>query len=431
METDESAPVVAETRPAPPASLWRNGDFLMLWGGQTVSLVGTYVTAFVLPLMAVLLLDASAGQLGVLRALEYLPFAVLALPVGLWVDRVRQRRVMIVTNLIRTVVLAVLPLIAWLGHLQIWQLFGAALALGAGAVFFDLCYLSQLPTIVEPEQLLDGNSKLTASTSVAELGGPALGGVLVQVISAPVVLLFDAISYLVSAVSLILIRKPEPAPHRVPAGESSLRREMFAGVRLIFADPYLRVVAADGVLFNMLVQVVEILIIPYAIRDLHYSPGLLGVVLTAMALGSISGALNAQRLVNRFGFGRIVMAGVVLHSSGPLILALSTGGRPMTVTMIAVGLLVMGVGIGLTNSLVVTLRQIRTPRHMLGRMNAGMRLMLYGSIPLGALLAGVLGEALGNRNGLLIAAVGLFLGMPIVWFSPVRRLKDVAAGAVE
>ncbi|MBM7168902.1 MFS transporter [Streptomyces sp. G44] len=415
----------------PPASLWRHGDFLKLWGGQSVSLLGTYVTAFVLPLMGVLMLDASAGQLGVLRALEYLPFAVLALPVGLWVDRVRQRRTMIITNFVRAAVLAAVPFIAWLGHLQMGHLYTLALALGAGAVFFDLCYLSQLPTIVPQSQLLDGNSKLTASTSVAEVGGPALGGMLVQILTAPVVLLFDVISYLISAVSLLKIRTPEPPPQRQPAEGKSLRHELFAGVRLIFADPYLRVVAADGMLFNILIQVIEILIIPYAIRDLHYSAGLLGVVLTAMAAGSIPGALCAQRLVSRFGYGRMVMAGVVLHSTGPLILATAAGGRLPTIILIAVGLAVMGFGIGLTNVLGVTLRQVRTPRHLLGRMNAGMRLMLYGAIPLGALLAGLLGETLGNREGLLVAAVALFLGLPIVWFSPVRKLAAVADGAVE
>jgi len=271
--------------------LWREPDFLKLWAGETVSLLGTQVSSLAVPLIAIGLLDVGASQLGLLRTAEFLPFIVLTLLAGTWVDRRRRRPLMVAANLLRAALLLVVPLLAWADRLELWHLYGVVAVMGVGAVVFDLAYLAYLPSLVRREHLVEGNSKLAVSASVAEVGGPGLAGLLVQALTAPVALLVDAVSYLASAVSLLAIRGREPEP--APTGRGGLRHlrgEIAEGLRVVLANRYLRAIAGEAFTYNLFVQFAETLFLLYAVRQLGYKPGAVGLILS----GGPSAACSAR-----------------------------------------------------------------------------------------------------------------------------------------
>ncbi len=410
--------------------LWRNRDFMSFWTGQSASLFGTQVTKLALPLTAILTLGAGAGQLGLLRTAEFLPFLLLSLPAGIWVDRRRRRPLMIAADLARLALLALVPLLAFPHLLHIWHLYGVALLVGVFTVLFDLSYLSYVPGLVRREHLVEANSKLMTSTSVAEIGGPGLGGLLVQALTAPAALLVDAASYLASALCVARIDSPEPAPPP-PERPAPLRHEVADGLRLVFANPYLRAIAGEGFTFNFFLQFVETLFVLYAVRQLGFSPGLVGAVIGLGSVGGLVGSVAAAHLAARMRFGPAIVLGVVVACSGPVLLPLAARPLPAVVVLAVAAWVLIGFGSGLCNVLAVSLRQTVTPDGSLGRMNASMRLALYGAIPLGALAAGFLGGAIGLRPTLFVAGAGFFLALLPVVLSPIPRLAELPAAAGE
>jgi MFS family permease len=406
-----------------------NRDFLKLWAGETISLLGTQVTVLALPLVAVLTLHASAAQVGVLNACRYAPFVLVTLFAGVLVDRLRRRSTLIVANLGRALLIGLIPLAAFADALRIEYLYAVGFAVGVLTVFFDLAYQAYLPALVKREQLTAANGRLQASASAAELGGPGLGGLIVQAASAPSALLVDGASFLVSLTSLAAIRQREPRPGA--EGRPPLLPAIVAGFRFTFGNTYLRAIAAEAATFNLFEQTIMTAFLVYAIRELHFSPGLLGLVISAGAAGALLGSLMAGRLGRRLGLGATIVGAMVVACSVPLLIALPSGRSGGSIGALAAVFCVWGGAVAVSNVLVVSLRQTVTPEAMLGRMNASYRFLTYGAIPLGALLGGGLAGAIGLRATLLVGALGLLTALLWVVFSPVRRLAVLPAGPIQ
>jgi len=416
-----------------PASLWRHADFVKLWTAQTVSLVGTQVTALALPLTAILKLDASPVQIGLIGTLQFLPFLLVTLPAGAIVDRLRQLPVMVVTDLARAALLIAVPLAAWLDQLSLALLYPVAFLVGVLSVFNEVSQQTFLPAIVEPEQLVEGNTRLQLSYSGALFAGPGLGGVLVQLLTAPIAVLADAVSYVGSAVLLLLIRRdgqPGSAEHR-RADRADLRRlfgDIRQGIRFVWGHRLIRPLAlATGTAnFFYLFGMTGAILALYAIRVLQLSPALLGAALAVGNLGAILGSLVADRVLDRLPFGRVMILTSMISAVAIVMMVLARPGTALI--MLAVGVLIGEFGACIYDIAQISLRQAVTPTELLGRMNATVRFINWGPIPLGAFVGGVLGETIGLRPTLWVAAVGSLLPSIPLLLSQIRGLRRLPAG---
>jgi Na+/melibiose symporter-like transporter len=404
--------------------VWRNRDFRWLWAGQSVSMLGTQLTTFAVPVFAITYLGADAGQLSLLRTMEFLPFLFLTLPVGVWVDRHPPRPAMVLANAVRGVAIGVIAVAGVTGVLHLSWLSVALLAVGAGTVVFDVAYLSYLPAVVGKDQLVDGNSKLSVSYSVAEVGGPGIAGLLIQVLSAPVVLLVDALSYLASVFTLTRIRTRDASPTAPDERAAGMRRQLAEGLAEVWRNPYLRTVSLESFTYNFFVQFGETLIALYALTQLGLSAGMLGLCISLGSVGGLVGAVVAPRVVRRFGFGPTFVAGTALGCVAPVLVPLADGPRLVSGALIAGAYLMTGFGVTISVIGSVTLRQTVAPAHLLGRVNAVMRLASYAAVPLGTIATGVAATALGARTALFVGVAGLLLPTVILLLSPVPRLRD-------
>lgn len=408
---------------AHPSSLWRHRDFLLFWSGETVSLFGSQVTHLALPLTAILVLGASPIELGVLNAVSFLPFLLVTLPAGAWLDRRRKRPVLLASNIGRAVVVAVVPLAAALGWLRIELLYAVALAHGALTVVYDVGWLSFVPSLVAREQVVGANSRLQASASAADVGGPGLGGVLVQMLTAPIALVADAASFLFSAVTLSRIRAPEPEPEARP--RRHLVADIADGLRVTFGDARLRAMAANAGAFNLFDQLIYPAFLLYAVGPLRLSPAFVGGVIATGAVGALAGAVTAEPLAKRAGIGRTMVVASFVASSSTLAIPFIAGSPEIVAATLGAVFFVQGLGLGVSNVHFVSLRQAITPPDLLGRMNASYRTISYGAIPVGAVLGGALAQTAGLREALLVGAVGLLLTPLVILVSPVRHVRNL------
>jgi MFS family permease len=402
---------------------WRHPDFRKLWAGQTISLLGSQVTVLAMPLTAAVTLAATPLQMGALSTLQYIPWLLIGLLAGAWVDRLRRRRVMIAADLGRVVLLALIPFAAAAGFLRMELLYAVGFSVGILNVLFDVAYAAYLPTLVPRNRLVDGNSRLQASASIAEIGGPGIGGGLVQLVTAPLAIAADALSFLASALSLAWIRSPEPEPSRT-VGSQSLLQEIGEGLRLVFSNPVLRAFALASVATNFFVDIHLSVFVLYATRELGVSPVILGAMYAVGSVGGLLGSLAAKPLVKRQGFGRTIIGAQVIVTFAVLAIPLS-GLRFWTavpVTVAAEALWGFAVVVYVVNT--TSLRQTITPDRFQGRMTASLRFVTWGVAPLGFLLGGVLGGAVGLRATLFIAAAGPLLSVGFLLLSPVRGLRD-------
>jgi len=413
-----------QTNPKRPLfdGLWRSPDFIKLWTGQTISTLGTHITAGGLPLLALITLKSTPFQMGILQAIGSAPVLLFSLVAGVWVDRLRRRPILIAADLGRALILASIPLAAVFGWLNIGQIYVVIALVGILTVLFNSAYRAYLPSLVEQENIVEGNAKLSLSESAAEVVGPGLTGVLVQTITAPIAILFDALSFLVSVISLAAIRKPEPPP--APPGErQSMLLEARQGIRTLIHQPVLLALTAEAATSSFFGNFIGVLYALYAIRMLNLSPAAIGLTIGVGGASSLIGALLAGRAVKRLGLGRMLIGLFFIDKLFSLLI-------PLAASFPALGLVLLLVSqsgdilgtIYFINSL--SLRQSITPPRLQGRVNASIELLTAGVGPLGALAGGFLGQQLGVQATLFIAVFGISLGGLWLLFSPIRRLKD-------
>jgi MFS family permease len=401
--------------------LWHHMDFRRLWVGETVSQFGTFVTQLALPLVAILVVHASTFEVGLLATFEMLAFLVVGLPAGAWVDRMRYRWVLIVNDLVRAAALGSIPLAQLLGVLSIGQLYVVALATGISTVFFDVAYQSYLPQLVDRSELVEGNAKLQASESVSQIAGPSAGGLLIQWLTAPYAILVDAVSFLWSATWVGAIRTRPPKPDRRP--DRNLLREIGEGLRFVIGDRLLRSIAmctgSSNLFSNIAFPVYYVLLA----RELHLSAGVIGLFTSIAAVGGLIGSLLASRIAARLGQGPAIWISALAF--GPPAFVIPFVHRDWTLGLLAAAQLFMWISVVVYNITQVSFRQGLCPPDLLGRMNATMRFLVWGTIPLGAFLGGVLGETIGVRETLIVAAVGGCLPFLPVFLSPLRTMREL------
>jgi MFS family permease len=414
----------------PTGGLWRDADFLRLWSAQTISQLGSQVTLLALPLAAILVLDASTFEVALVGVFQLLPFLLLTLPAGVWVDRLPRRPVLIVADVGRAVALASLPLAYWFDALSLPHLYAAGFAAGVLTVFFDVAYLAYMPELVERSRILDGNAKLETTRSAAQVAGPGLGGVLVGALTAPVAILADAVSYCVSAVLLGRIRHPDRAgTQRAASQPTSLWHELREGLRFVFHQPHLRILVLTTGATNLFWNVGLGVLVVYLVRGLGLSPATLGLVIAVGEVGSIAGAVVSGRVARHFGVGRTIAWTALLTNIGILAVPLAPTARPEPVLM--VGFLLGALFGNIFNVNQLSLRQAITPERLQGRMNSVVRFMYWGPQPLGMVIGGALGSVIGLRETLFFAAAGAVLTMVPLVLDPIRRLETVPEPPVE
>jgi MFS family permease len=407
----------------PSGGLWRHPDFTKLWSAETVSQFGTQFTQLALPLVAIDILHVSAFKVAALTTVEFLPFLLVSLPAGVWVDRLRRRPILVAGDAARALLLGSVPVAYWLGHLTIWQLYGVGFLVGIATVFFDVAYQSYLPALVERQQLIDGNAKLEISRSAAQLGGPGVAGIVINALKAPAAIAFDAASFVGSALFIFSIRKREQPPVRDHASPR-MREELREGLRYVLTHPFLKNIAACTALFNFFGNLGFAVLLVFARRQLHLSPLAIGLALTLSNIGPLLAAFNAHRISSRLGVGRTIIFAAIL--GGPMFLVVPFAPHGNLALAFLIPAFVLG---GLANVIYnvtqVSLRQAITPERIQGRMNAVMRFIVWGTIPLGSFLGGVLASTIGVKETLIVGGAGSCIPFLPVLFSPVRAVRDM------
>lgn len=402
------------------ASLWRNPDFGKLWAGQTVSVFGTMLTRIALPLTALLALDSSALEQGLLQAVEAGPVLLVGLFAGVWVDRLRRRPVMIAADLARAALLVTVPVAALAGALTMAQLYAVAAVAAVFTALFDAAYPAYLPSLVGRDRLVEGNAKLSASASVAEMGGFAAAGLLVEFLSGPLAILVDAATYVVSALSLGWIRAKEPAP-RAPEPHASVFGEAVEGLGAVWRDPALRALVACGTTIRLAGGVFAAMYVLFAVRDLGLSPAAAGAIAACGGLGSLAGAALAEPALERFGAKRTLAGGFVIGGAFQALVPLAHGG-PLEAGLYLLAAQVLGdsfMTIAFVND--VSLRQALVPDRLLGRVSATANVLGVLAVPLGALAGGVAGQFASPRAALAVAAAGFALSALWIIAAPIGK----------
>lgn len=400
-------------------NLWRHQPFLRLWLAQVVSNSGTAITRVALPLTAVLLLNATPTQMGLLRMADSLPNLLFGLVAGVWVDRVRRRPLLVGTDLGRALLLGSIPLAAWWGYISFAQLWIVAFLAGTLTVFFQIASIAVLPALVSKPQIVEANSKFSLSDSVIGIAGPNVAGTLVQLLSAPSAILVDAVSYLVSALVLGGIGAAESPPVR---RESRLWAEIGEGLRELVGTPLLKtltITSSLGMLAGGIEGAVQIL---YLVRELDFAPATLGFALAFGGGGALLGSLVNSRVSGWLGVGPTLLLGKVLIISGGLLtVAAGLGGNALLLIIVGKGLAGLGGIFYFVNQ--ISLRQVLTAHHLLGRVTAARRFILFGVAVLGAAIGGLLGEAIGLRATLLVSVLALVVELVLIYYSPLRQIQ--------
>jgi MFS family permease len=410
--------------PRPP--LLRNGDFVRFWFGDTFTQFGGQITTLALPLTAVLTLHASSFGMGLLNMATYLPFLLITLFVGVWIDRVRRRPVMLWSLAARTALLVGVPVLAWTHVLSMAWLVAAALLLGVFTVCFEVTYQAYVPAIVEREDLQEANSKLQLSASAAQVAGPAMGGGLVGWLGGPAALMTNAGALAVPLACLGTIRRREDTPEQEPGAErAKVWTDIRAGLKFTFGNRMLRACVLEAGTYNAFWLVLETVFLLYATHKLGLSSGVIGVVMGGGAIGALLGAVIAKRLSDRLGVGTTISLAMITGCAAPILIPLAGGPKPVVLAVLLLSFFIGGAGTTVANIQVVSLRQAVTPYRMLGRMNASYRFVAFGPVPFGALLGGILGDAIGLRSTLVVASCGLFASALWIVFSPIRTLRTL------
>jgi len=423
-----NAPVLSST--VLNASLWRHADFMKLWAGQTVSELGSVVTRTAVPLVALLVLGAGPLEMALLVVSASLAVLLVGFFAGAWVDRLRRRPLLIWADAIRALLLFSIPAAYLAGTLRIEQLYLVVFLEGCLGALFDAAYPAYVPSLIGVDRVVEGNSKLATSSSLAEIGGPGLGGGLVQVIGAPFAILVDAISFVVSASSLVLIHSPEP-PRPTRTSPTPMRHEIEEGLQLVLRHPVLLPLALRSVMAHVAGSFYGVLYTIYLIQDLHLNPFLLGVVVSAGGVGSLVGSFFASRVIARYGLG----PALIWTATGAAIVGVLTplaGGSLLLATLMVFIPQLIGDGLQTIEGVAeLSLIQGVVPDRILGRVNATLGVFSHGiAYPIGALMAAAVAGWIGVRGAIAIGWAGMAVSILLLVFSPlphVRQPSDVPA----
>jgi MFS family permease len=431
--TDPADPTAAAEPVASPQSLppkrsrlLANRDFLRLWSAQAISVFGSQISALAIPLVAASYLHVDAFQFALLGTIEFLPFILFALPAGAWVDRLRRRPILISGDLGRAIVLATIPVVyalnpAWL---TIWQLYLVGFVAGTLTVFFDVADQSYLPSVIERDQLIEGNSRLQTSQSAAQIAGPGIAGFLVGIVTAPFAILLDSLSFVASALLVFLIRRPEP-PIEDHVDASGKRPSFLAQVRegmgFVLGNRSLRGIAAGTSTSNLFGNIGGSIVLLYMVQGLNLSPAEIGIVFALGNIGTLVGALTANRVASRLGLGPTIVGSLFVGSFFPLLVAIAPASSPIPFLVLA-GML-GGISQMVYNINQVSYRQAICPPRMQGRMNATMRFFVWGTIPIGNIIGGVLGTTIGLHDAIWVSAVLSFIPAIFPFLSPIRHVR--------
>jgi len=411
--------------------LWRNAGFVHLWGAATVSTFGSLVTRTALPFTAILLLDASSSAIGVLRVAELLPGFLLGLVAGAWVDRLRRKPILIATDLGRALLIVTVPVAAFLGWLGLGQLYVIAALVSALSVFFDVAYLSFLPSLVKNEELVEANSKLSAAMSVAEASAFSSAGWLIQLLTAPVAMLIDALTFIASAGLVARIQEPEFQIDSSTVGSRpTIASDVVEGLRAVWREPILRGMVVAGLGQNLAFGLVGTVFLLYVNQEVGFDPGILGMIFAVGGVSSLLGAMIAGRLTH-FGTGAVMVGSLLLAAIGEAFVPLATAANAIGVLFLVGQQIVADSALTVYDINQVSLRQAITPAHILGRVNASVRVSEFGAILLGTVAAGYIGETVGLRETLWLAVALSLLAAVALALSPVLAVRRIPETAVE
>jgi len=399
----------------------RQTDFLKLWAAETISLFGSAISALALPLIAITMLNASALQVGLLRMLGEAPFPLFSLFAGVWLDRVKRRPLLIAADVLRGLLLLSIPVAARYGQISFFHLGLVLFGVGTLTVIFEVAHYAYVPALVKRAGLVDSNSKLQVSHSVAELGGPGIAGLLIQLFSAPLAVLADALSYFASAFLLRSISTAE-SEQKAANQSSSVWKDIGDGLRALLGDPLLKVIIVASVLLVGFSSAVVALYILYLSRDLGFSPAAIGLIFAVGGGASVSGALVAKRVAARIGVGRSIIGGWFIEGAARLLIPLAAG--PGAVPILLASQVMMGGAGTIANVHQWTFRQNAVPDHLLARVTASHRFLVWGTAAIGALLGGLLGSWLGLQTALWVCAAAAMIGPIYAYFSPLRQLRE-------
>ncbi len=410
--------------------LLRQRNFALLWSGETVSGIGSAMAAVGVPLLAVVVLKAGTFAVSALTAAAYLPWLLIGLPAGAWVDRLPPRPVLIISDLVCAVLYASLPVAAWAHVLTIGQIVGVELLAGAAGVFFSTAYIVYLPYLVRTDELMEGNAKLSASGSVASISGRGVAGLAAQAVGVASSLLFNAGSFLVSAVCLLAIRVTEPRGDRErPARGTTLRADIAEGLRFIWRDPLLRTLSIWPAVANMAYGGVLAISVLFLVRVAHIGATEVGILLAVGNIGGLVGALIARRIARGVGTARTLLLAVLTGGLAGLLIPLTASG--VRAAFFVAGSGIVTAAITAANIVLVSFRQTYTPAEMLGRTSASQRFLTFGTAPIGALAAGALGTALGVRPALWVLLAAFALSGALLLTRPILGRRDLPASPAE
>lgn len=404
--------------------LWRQRNFALLWTGETISMMGSAVTTVALPLAAISVLGASAIEVGLVTAATYGAFIFVSLPAGVAVDRLPKRTIMIWCDSARLVILGSVPVAAALHRLTLGQLYAVAFTAGVCAVFFDVSQQSYVSSLLDPGDLTEGFGKLGASASFAQVSGRGLASGLIAVVGAARAITADAFSYAVSVTCLLLIRGSEPRPERKTTGASNLRRDIFEGLIFITHHSTLRKTIACTAVGNFFIAMQISLNLLFLVRVLHIPPAVAGLFTALGSLGGIAGGMLVAPISRRLGSARIIWFSLLVFDAPSLILPLAEPGWRIMLFVLGYAASAFACAIFAASGLAY--RQSVCPPGLRGRMNAASRWIIWGVLPFGALLGGILGSVIGIRPSIWIAFAGVWASGFLVFFSPLRYARDLS-----
>ena len=400
-----------------------NQAFALFWTGQTVSTLGAQVTAFAVPLLAAITLHATSFQMGLLRAAEFAPFLVFTLPAGVWADLGIRRWLMIGTNIIRGVFITVVPLAVLFGWMHLAVLYVVMFVMGSLKVVFEMAYQTYIPEIVERETLVNANSKIMMSYALGQSTGPGLGGLMVELLGAPMAVLVDAFAYFLSGICLFKIKHREVG---VRYRRGNILQQIGDGFRYVNEEPHIRSLLCLVTASNFFQNAVMAILVLYATRDLSIRPGVFGMTVSVGGIGAVMGAFGAARLGRLFGPGPFVIWSTIMIALAAFCFPLVNAGNLAGVIALAVAYFVLSAGGSAVTVFAWTIRQTLTPSEMLGRMNGAFRFIVTGIMPFGALFGGWLGEFIGIRTTLVVCAFGLCITSGLSRFSSLQTLKTLS-----